>query len=179
MIVYEVQQSSDLTFRIYDYDRPGTDGKPRPLHVEQALDVIDFRGEARTPTPWRRLPGAEEEEAMLVESEHFRLERFCPSETRTEHAAYAGVACLSVLEGEAKVRAGGGFLPRAKRGQSDDHRQPRLLRHAPYTDRIPDLVRPSGLSNRSAGSRRDACRKERPRDIPLPGSPYCDPKRFF
>ncbi len=117
VIVYEVQQSSDLTFRIYDYDRPGTDGKPRPLHVEQALDVIDFRGEARTPTPWRRLPGAEEEAAMLVESEHFRLERFCPSETRTEHAAYAGVACLSVLEGEAEVRAGGDSYP-ARKGDS-------------------------------------------------------------
>ena len=36
----EIQQNSDITYRLYDYNRPGTDGKPRPLHVEQALEVI-------------------------------------------------------------------------------------------------------------------------------------------
>ena len=36
VVIYEVQQSSDLTFRIYDYDRPGLDGKPRELHLQQA-----------------------------------------------------------------------------------------------------------------------------------------------
>lgn len=35
----EVQQSSDTTYRVYDYNRPGADGKPRELHVRQALDV--------------------------------------------------------------------------------------------------------------------------------------------
>jgi mannose-6-phosphate isomerase len=38
----EIQQSSDITYRIYDWDRPGMDGKPRELHLQQALDVIDF-----------------------------------------------------------------------------------------------------------------------------------------
>ncbi len=40
-ILLEVQQSSDLTYRFYDYDRL-QDGKPRELHVEQALNVIDI-----------------------------------------------------------------------------------------------------------------------------------------
>lgn len=35
----EIQQPSDTTYRVYDYDRPGLDGKPRELHLEQALDV--------------------------------------------------------------------------------------------------------------------------------------------
>ena len=39
----EVQQSSDLTYRIYDYDRPGLNGKPRELHTELAKDAIDFQ----------------------------------------------------------------------------------------------------------------------------------------
>lgn len=39
----EIQQSSDITYRLYDWDRPGSDGKPRKLHVEEALDVIDFK----------------------------------------------------------------------------------------------------------------------------------------
>lgn len=39
----ELQQSSDLTYRVYDYNRTGKDGKPRPLHLEKALDVISFK----------------------------------------------------------------------------------------------------------------------------------------
>lgn len=39
LMVAEIQQSSDTTYRVYDYNRPGLDGKPRELHVEQALAV--------------------------------------------------------------------------------------------------------------------------------------------
>ena len=41
-LVYEVQQSSDTTFRLYDWGRVGADGKPRQLHVAQALKAIDY-----------------------------------------------------------------------------------------------------------------------------------------
>ena len=41
-IVIEIQQTSDITYRLFDWNRPGADGKPRPLHIERALDVIDF-----------------------------------------------------------------------------------------------------------------------------------------
>jgi mannose-6-phosphate isomerase len=40
--VAEVQQSSDLTYRVYDYGRLGVDGKPRELHLSSALDVLDY-----------------------------------------------------------------------------------------------------------------------------------------
>ena len=40
--LYEVQQSSDTTFRLYDWNRVGKDGKPRELHVAQALKAIDY-----------------------------------------------------------------------------------------------------------------------------------------
>lgn len=39
----EVQQSSDITYRIFDYNRPGLDGRPRQLHTELAVDAIDYR----------------------------------------------------------------------------------------------------------------------------------------
>ena len=42
--VAEIQQNSDVTFRLYDYGRMGFDGKPRELHVEHALAVTDFAG---------------------------------------------------------------------------------------------------------------------------------------
>jgi len=38
----EIQETSDITYRIYDYNRPGLDGKPRQLHTELAKDAIDY-----------------------------------------------------------------------------------------------------------------------------------------
>jgi len=42
VLVAEIQQNSDTTYRIYDYNRPGLDGKPRELHIEDSLNVINF-----------------------------------------------------------------------------------------------------------------------------------------
>jgi len=41
-LVVEIQQSSDTTYRVFDFNRPGLDGKPRELHLPQALASIDF-----------------------------------------------------------------------------------------------------------------------------------------
>lgn len=41
-VIAEIQQNSDATYRVYDWTRTGPDGQPRPLHVDKALDVIDF-----------------------------------------------------------------------------------------------------------------------------------------
>jgi mannose-6-phosphate isomerase len=43
VMVYEVQQNSDTTYRVYDYDRVGDDGKKRELHIEKAVEVINFK----------------------------------------------------------------------------------------------------------------------------------------
>ena len=62
ILICEIQQNSNVTYRVYDYNRPGADGKPRPLHVEKALDVIvnytpseidekRFQGIANLPEP--------------------------------------------------------------------------------------------------------------------------------
>lgn len=42
-LICEVQQNSNVTYRVYDYNRKGADGKPRDLHVEKAVKVIDFK----------------------------------------------------------------------------------------------------------------------------------------
>lgn len=42
ILLAEVQQSSDVTYRIYDYNRPGMDGKPRELHTELAAEALDY-----------------------------------------------------------------------------------------------------------------------------------------
>ena len=42
LLIAEIQQASDTTFRLFDWNRVDADGKPRPLHIEQALEVIDY-----------------------------------------------------------------------------------------------------------------------------------------
>lgn len=42
VLLAEIQQTSDITYRIYDWNRPGTDGKMRELHTEMAVDAINF-----------------------------------------------------------------------------------------------------------------------------------------
>lgn len=42
-LLVEIQQTSDITYRIYDYGRCGLDGKPRQLHVDEAADAIDYK----------------------------------------------------------------------------------------------------------------------------------------
>ena len=39
----EIQQASDVTYRLYDWDRPGLDGKPRQLHIDEAIEVINYK----------------------------------------------------------------------------------------------------------------------------------------
>ncbi len=43
IFIAEIQQTSDITYRIYDYNRKGADGKPRQLHTELAKDAIDYK----------------------------------------------------------------------------------------------------------------------------------------
>jgi mannose-6-phosphate isomerase len=47
IVLFEVQQASDLTYRIFDWNRLGADGVPRELHVEKAGDVLDFGATGR------------------------------------------------------------------------------------------------------------------------------------
>jgi mannose-6-phosphate isomerase len=42
LVIFEIQQNSDTTYRVFDWNRTGLDGKPRELHVEQSLASIDF-----------------------------------------------------------------------------------------------------------------------------------------
>ncbi len=53
LLVAEVQQSSDTTFRLYDWNRVGPDGKPRALHIEQGLAVVDFQSGPVNPVQTR------------------------------------------------------------------------------------------------------------------------------
>ena len=105
----EIQETSDITYRIYDYNRPGLDGKPRQLHTEQAKDAIDYRvfPEYRTLyTP------AKDKEVELVRDSHF-VTSLCEISTAIDINVPAdegkrNFLILIGLEGECKVEAARG-----------------------------------------------------------------------
>ncbi len=51
ILIAEIQQASDLTYRVYDYGRVGDDGKTRPLHIDKALEVTKLTPTKSTPLP--------------------------------------------------------------------------------------------------------------------------------
>jgi mannose-6-phosphate isomerase len=53
VVIAEIQQSSDITYRIYDYKRVDDNGNERELHTEQALDVIDFKASINPKTSYQ------------------------------------------------------------------------------------------------------------------------------
>jgi mannose-6-phosphate isomerase len=59
--IAEIQQTSDITYRIYDYGRLGLDGKPRELHTELAKDAIDYKVYPDYRTPYTPVKNAENE----------------------------------------------------------------------------------------------------------------------
>jgi mannose-6-phosphate isomerase len=75
IVLFEVQQASDLTYRIYDYGRLGPGGKPRELHVEKAADVLDFRQSSAGPLEPLRYDLHGLRRTALVAEQYFLLER--------------------------------------------------------------------------------------------------------
>lgn len=76
VLLAEVQESSNLTFRLYDYERVGKDGKKRPLHVDKALDVLRMESSVAPRQPMRVLkykPGCASE--LLTRCRYFQVER--------------------------------------------------------------------------------------------------------
>ena len=71
--VAEIQQTSDITYRIYDYGRLGLDGKPRELHIEQAKAAIDYTVFPDYRTKYSKVKN---EETPLVSCKYFTTNLF-------------------------------------------------------------------------------------------------------
>ncbi len=88
-VVTEIQQTSDLTYRVYDWGRLGADGKPRPLHIEKALDVIAFD----RPAPGVASPIVVHAAGGVVRKELVRNRYFVVEEVTLEPGACYGGYC--------------------------------------------------------------------------------------
>lgn len=75
VVLAEIQQMSDATFRVYDWGRVGTDGKPRQLHLTEALESTDFAAGPVDPLKPTAEPIAGGTRERLAHCRYFALER--------------------------------------------------------------------------------------------------------
>jgi mannose-6-phosphate isomerase len=68
ILLAEIQQASDTTYRIYDWNRTDDDGNPRPLHIAESLDAIDFQLQKDYKAPY---PIEENKTVPIIQSPSF------------------------------------------------------------------------------------------------------------
>ena len=104
IILFEIQQKSDLTYRVYDYNRRGPDGKLRELHLQKALDVIRYEPPAQEKIPPIELgPG----QTLLIACPYFALERHHYDEPVQRTTRPASFETWTVIEGAATLAGEG------------------------------------------------------------------------
>lgn len=98
ILIAEIQQNSNTTYRVSDYGRLGADGKPRPLHIEKAVEVT------RLAPPQPHIP---QNKALLADCKYFKvrlLQVQSGAELNVDAGSFSSVLCL---EGQAEL---GGVL---------------------------------------------------------------------
>jgi mannose-6-phosphate isomerase len=97
VVILEIQQNSDTTYRLYDY------GRPRDLHLEKGLGVLKLET-----TAGKVAAKAMEGGVQLIRVPHFTVERYEVTDAEMEFAAVGGVQVVIALAGEGFVRGEGG-----------------------------------------------------------------------
>ena len=125
LLVYEIQQTSDRTYRLYDWGRRGLDGQPRPLHIERGLRVANVE----EPAPLMHYGDRREQVVELARCEYFvcellqlnvrsgrQLRRDTGGRRFQALTCTAGEARLSAGPGQVMLRAGQTALVPASAG---------------------------------------------------------------
>ena len=109
ILVAEIQQNSDTTFRVYDYNRLGADGKPRQLHLERAAEVMNYAPMHRAADTLPPCPPDGMQEVLTCE--YFRVRR-AEVKTRISLATDSGsFTHLMCVRGEGNILCGGKVYP--------------------------------------------------------------------
>jgi len=108
ILIYEVQQSSNLTYRVYDYGRVGKDGKPRQLHIDKALAVTKLevpKSTAEKMVDIDVFPNLDIK--LLAKCKYFKVYHGCLHGDSAMHTGEDSFHCLTVLEGALKLTGNG------------------------------------------------------------------------
>ena len=98
-LIYEAQQSSDITYRVYDYHRKDKDGNERQLHVQQSIDVTNISADADQQKEFVSVPLENGTRTCMVESEFFKVYSYKMTGKNTV-ANDAPFQMVSVIDGE-------------------------------------------------------------------------------
>lgn len=104
----EIQQPSDVTFRLFDWNRRDAHSRLRPLHIEQALQCIDFSLGPVSPLAPRRLATSEGLSEELIATEHFVWRRHTLSGAPLRLPDEDCCRILSLIDGQAQIVSSSG-----------------------------------------------------------------------
>lgn len=101
-LIVEVQNTSDLTYRIYDFGREDFDGKPRELHIDEACDAINYAF-PHSPSPMADVFGQTREKVVATDCFNVDYLRLDGGEKHTYRHGRRTFAIVMVTEGEAAL----------------------------------------------------------------------------
>ncbi len=107
ILLAEVQESSNVTYRIWDYDRVGSDGKKRAVHLDRAIEVLNMKsGEIvrQKPRKVEYFPGSAKE--ILCRCRYFETERYQISRTAELSVNSASFQVLLCIKGQGVLENG-------------------------------------------------------------------------
>src|SRR6202171_3650842 len=108
VVLCEIQQHSDITYRVFDYNRVGADGKPRPLHIRQALNVMHFGEQSGGRCEPVRVTHGAVTETFFAACRHFATERWEFHERIAAVTSPEHFDLLIFLEGKGRIEFAGG-----------------------------------------------------------------------
>lgn len=105
LVIFEIQQNSDTTYRVFDWNRVGLDGKPRELHVPQSLASIDFDDFEPALVAGQEIVGPNFRARKLVENPLFTVEQFRVLDSGSVKLPRGRMQIIGVVSGEVGVDA--------------------------------------------------------------------------
>lgn len=102
ILLAEIQQNSDITYRLYDWERVDNEGNPRDLHIEKALDVIDFSFTDAKKAEAITIYEGENKKTVLVNCPYFVSELMEISEEIVQTVSY-NFSIFSILDGKLTI----------------------------------------------------------------------------
>jgi mannose-6-phosphate isomerase len=107
LVIFEIQQNSDTTYRVFDWNRVGLDGKPRALHIQESLASINFQDFEPKKIESKLVPADGFEKRTLVKDRLFDVALVKLASGRPANMTSDRLQIFGVLTGEMEVKSGG------------------------------------------------------------------------